>query len=52
MTKMLWLGVTVAMVVLMASNADAQPSFSTFFTETMKCYHPLAQASIVGARVA
>jgi hypothetical protein len=25
--------------------------FSTFFTETMKCYHPLAQASIVGARV-
>jgi hypothetical protein len=42
MTKMLWLGVTVAMVVLMASNADAQPSFSTFFTEkTMRLdyYH-------------
>jgi hypothetical protein len=25
--------------------------FSTFFTETLKCYHPLAQASIQGARV-
>jgi hypothetical protein len=25
--------------------------FSTFFTETLKCYHPAAQASIVGARV-
>ena len=24
--------------------------FSTFFTETLKCYHPLAQASIQGAR--
>lgn len=25
--------------------------FSTFFTETLKCYHPLAQACISGARV-
>ncbi len=25
--------------------------FSTFFIETLKCYHPLAQASITGARV-
>jgi hypothetical protein len=26
--------------------------FSVFFTQTLKCYHPLAQAAIVGARVA
>ena len=26
--------------------------FSTFFIETLKCYHPLAQAAIQGARVA
>jgi hypothetical protein len=25
--------------------------FSIFFTEVLKCYHPLAQAAIVGARV-
>jgi hypothetical protein len=25
--------------------------FSTFFNETLKCYHPMAQASIKGARV-
>lgn len=33
--------------------ARAQRSFpfSTFWTETLKCYHPLAQASITGARV-
>lgn len=34
--------------------ARAQRSFpfSTFWTETLKCYHPLAQCSITGARVA
>lgn len=35
----------------LARTARSFP-FSTFFTETLKCYHPLAQASIQGARFA
>jgi hypothetical protein len=34
----------------LARNTRVFP-FSTFFTETLKCYHPLAQAAIQGVRV-
>ena len=34
------------------ARADRSFPFSTFMNETLKCYHPMAQASIQGARVA
>lgn len=33
------------------ARTDRSFPFSLFFTETLKCYHPYAQAAIVGARV-
>jgi hypothetical protein len=34
------------------ARSDRSFPFSTFWTETLKCYHPIAQSAIVGARVA